>query len=102
MARRVPSPSVAPRARKLPVRPSGQQGGPRAQIHILEEGAAVVPGQEQHPLLRNVGQGGPERRASLSGHRQERSGPAKLRGRPVQRIPRSNQADQHAEALEQW
>ena len=34
---------------------------------VDQEGAAVVPQQERDPLLRDVGQGGNQRRAGLSG-----------------------------------
>ena len=38
-----------------------------------EARAAVVPQQERHPLLRDVRQGGHQRRTSLSNYRQERT-----------------------------
>lgn len=98
LARRVPGAGVAPRTRKLPLRPPGQQGGPGTEGRVGQTGATVVPVEEQHPLFRDVGQGGPERRTGVPPDRQERPRPTEQHRRLVQRVPRSDQADERAEA----
>lgn len=75
LARRVPYPGVATRPRELPVRGDRQQGrfGRLAHRHD-QEGDAVVSGEEQRAVLRDVRQGGHQRRAGLPDDRQERVG----------------------------
>lgn len=57
----------------------------------------MVPIEEQHTLLRDLRQGRPERGTGVPSHRQECPRATELHGGPLQRVPRSDKADQHAE-----
>lgn len=48
----------------------------------------MVSDEEQHSLFRNVGEGGPQRRAGVQEYRAERPQPAGAGGGPLQRVPR--------------
>lgn len=97
LAGRIPHTSLAQGAGKFPLRPPGQQSGLGATGDKLETGPTVVPTEKQHPLFRDIGERGAQRRASLPEHRPKRPQPTKPNRRFVQRVPRSNQAYQHAE-----
>lgn len=94
MEGRIPNSGISQRSRKLPICPPRQQSRPRTSSDLLETSPAVVPTEERNPLLRNVSQRGAERGASVREHRAQRPEPTKSNRRPLQWIPRSDQADE--------